>query len=273
MTCLKTPEQAAAFLQCSPKQVHAHAKSGELRYVDIGRGSKRPCRRFTDADLIDFAERRSRREQPCQSTSPNSRRTTTTPSMRGHRFYGSTGTGDRRKAEAIERAARERAGAVRRSIADIPHTFGEAATRFWHEAGQHDATNDDTLRNLLWLGNAMGEHTPLADVDGNLLHRIVARRRGERAKNAGVQDFRFHDFRHDFATKLLRETGNLKIVQRALNHAEIQSTARYAHVGACFFLFSLLREQGVGSSNLPTPTRFLANAFEPAACRGRQFQD
>jgi len=76
MTSLKTPEQAAEFLQCSPKQVHAHAKSGELRYVDIGRGNKRPCRRF--ADLIDFAERRSRREQPCQSTSQSSRRTTTT---------------------------------------------------------------------------------------------------------------------------------------------------------------------------------------------------
>jgi integrase len=319
--------------------------------------------------------------------------------VRGRRFYGSTGTGDRRKAESIERAERERAGAVRRSVADIPHTFGEAITRFWHEARQHDATGDDTLRNLIWLGNAIGEHTPIVDVDGNLLHRIVARRRGERAKNsdrfvsnatvnrtvieplrrlvvrakewgvqfpnepkgkdyrlreprervrelrveesnridvamrddyapffalaratgmrlnecllkwsevdwcarrivktgkdgnpvkvpitsavreilwplrghhpvyvftyvarrtregrkggdrypvtyngvktmwrrlrkrAGVQDFRFHDFRHDFATKLLRKTGNLKIVQRALNHAEIQSTARYAHVG------------------------------------------
>src|SRR6516165_1983993 len=81
MTCLKTPEQAAAFLQCSPKHVHAHAKSGELRYVDIGRGSKRPRRRFTDADLIDFAERRSRRETPtCQSTSLKTHRTTTSTS-------------------------------------------------------------------------------------------------------------------------------------------------------------------------------------------------
>ena len=43
-------------------------------------------------------------------------------------------------------------------------------------------------------------------------------------------DFRFHDFRHDFATKLLRETGNLKLVQKALNHADITTTARYAHV-------------------------------------------
>ena len=50
-----------------------------------------------------------------------------------------------------------------------------------------------------------------------------------RAK-AGIKDFRFHDFRHDFASKLLRETGNLKLVQRALNHADIKSTLRYAHV-------------------------------------------
>ena len=50
-----------------------------------------------------------------------------------------------------------------------------------------------------------------------------------RAK-AGVKDFRFHDFRHDFGTKLLRDTGNLKLVQKALNHADIKSTLRYAHV-------------------------------------------
>ena len=35
---------------------------------------------------------------------------------------------------------------------------------------------------------------------------------------SGVVGFRFHDYRHDMATKLLRETGNLKLVQRALNH-------------------------------------------------------
>jgi len=41
---------------------------------------------------------------------------------------------------------------------------------------------------------------------------------------AGVKDFRFHDYRHDFGTKLLRETGNLKLVQKALNHRDIKST-------------------------------------------------
>lgn len=47
---------------------------------------------------------------------------------------------------------------------------------------------------------------------------------------AGVQDFRFHDYRHDFGTKLLRETGNLLLVKQALNHRDIKSTLRYAHV-------------------------------------------
>ena len=47
---------------------------------------------------------------------------------------------------------------------------------------------------------------------------------------AGVFDFRFHDYRRDFATKLLRETHNLKLVQKALNHADIKTTAKYAHV-------------------------------------------
>jgi integrase len=49
-------------------------------------------------------------------------------------------------------------------------------------------------------------------------------------KRSGVVDFRFHDIRHDVATKLLRATGNLKLVQQALNHADIKTTTRYAHV-------------------------------------------
>jgi integrase len=47
---------------------------------------------------------------------------------------------------------------------------------------------------------------------------------------SGVTGFRFHDIRQDFATKLLRETRNLKLVSRALNHTAVKTTARYAHV-------------------------------------------
>jgi integrase len=47
---------------------------------------------------------------------------------------------------------------------------------------------------------------------------------------AKVVGFRFHDKRHDLATKLLRKTGNLKLVQKALNHRNIKTTLKYAHV-------------------------------------------
>ncbi len=53
------------------------------------------------------------------------------------------------------------------------------------------------------------------------------RRARARAK---LVDFRFHDIRHDVATKTLRETGNLKLVQRVLNHSSIKTTTKYAHV-------------------------------------------
>jgi integrase len=73
------------------------------------------------------------------------------------------------------------------------------------------------------LGRARGERYPLT-VAG-------AKSAWQRMRDkAGVKDFRFHDYRHDFGTKLLRETGNLKLVQKALNHRDIKSTLRYAHV-------------------------------------------
>ncbi|WP_025661833.1 tyrosine-type recombinase/integrase [Rhizobium sp. IBUN] len=49
-------------------------------------------------------------------------------------------------------------------------------------------------------------------------------------KEAGVEDFRLHDNRHDTATKVLRQTRNLKIVQRLLNHSNVATTSRYTHV-------------------------------------------
>jgi integrase len=49
-------------------------------------------------------------------------------------------------------------------------------------------------------------------------------------KASGVVGFRIHDYRHDFGTKLLRVTGNMRLVQQALGHASIKTTTRYAHV-------------------------------------------
>lgn len=47
---------------------------------------------------------------------------------------------------------------------------------------------------------------------------------------AAVADFRFHDLRHTAATRTLRATGNLALVQNMLGHAKVTTTSRYAHV-------------------------------------------
>jgi len=44
-----------------------------------------------------------------------------------------------------------------------------------------------------------------------------------------VENYRFHDNRHTAATRLLRATGNLLMVQRLLGHSDIATTTKYAH--------------------------------------------
>lgn len=77
------------------------------------------------------------------------------------------------------------------------------------------------LRNC--RGRVRGQRYPLTYSGVKITWRRLRTR-------SGVKGFRFHDFRHDVGTKLLRETGNLKLVQKALNHSDIKTTTKYAHV-------------------------------------------
>ncbi|VDS10075.1 Tyrosine recombinase XerC [Paracoccus haematequi] len=67
--------------------------------------------------------------------------------------------------------------------------------------------------------------TPISHKGGGLMEDFR-----EALEMANIEDFRFHDLRHTFATRVLRKTGNLKLVSRLLGHASIETTMRYAHV-------------------------------------------
>ena len=49
-------------------------------------------------------------------------------------------------------------------------------------------------------------------------------------KKAGITDFRFHDLRHDFATRLVKNGVELYRVGKLLAHRTVTMTKRYAHL-------------------------------------------
>tara|TARA_R110002020_G_scaffold21450_2_gene72843 strand:- start:1306 stop:1728 length:423 start_codon:yes stop_codon:yes gene_type:complete len=71
-------------------------------------------------------------------------------------------------------------------------------------------------------GGARGELKPIMREGLKITHARTCAK-------AGLVDFRFHDFRHTAATRLLRATGNLRLVQLLLGHGDIKTTMRYAH--------------------------------------------
>jgi integrase len=47
---------------------------------------------------------------------------------------------------------------------------------------------------------------------------------------AQIDNFRLYDLRHDFASKVMMKTGNIYMVSQLLNHKQIETTKRYAHL-------------------------------------------
>ena len=97
------------------------------------------------------------------------------------------------------------------------------ASILWPLRGHHPERVFTYVAQRTRVGRVKGQRYPMTISGAKSQWRRLR-------EKAGIENFRFHDIRHDVGTKLLRDTGNLKLVQRALNHADIKTTTRYAHV-------------------------------------------
>ena len=116
---------------------------------------------------------------------------------------------------------------------------------------------DEEVRDAIveWRGRAPDSPFVFSTLKGGPMTTTYARQFVKRAaQKAGIAEWERvspHTFRHTCATELLRETGNLRLVQVALGHSSVQTTQIYTHVAAVDLERVMTRRPGLRAVELP----------------------
>jgi integrase len=95
---------------------------------------------------------------------------------------------------------------------------------------RHIPMNKEALSVLRdWHEQRKESELVFPSADGGRLDNIKTSWEGL-IKAAQIKNFRFHDLRHDFASKLVMAGVDLNTVRELLGHADIKMTLRYAHL-------------------------------------------
>jgi integrase len=86
-------------------------------------------------------------------------------------------------------------------------------------------------------------------------------------RRTGLEDFRFHDLRHTFASHLVMKGASIKAVQELLGHADLKMTMRYAHLSQTHLkeAVAMLNKMGIDTKLTQTPHQNKkADSLKPA---------
>jgi site-specific recombinase XerD len=89
-----------------------------------------------------------------------------------------------------------------------------------------DETAKATLRGLERKGDLIFPNKNGKQIDGVPLYFAFH----EALKKSGINDFRFHDLRHTFASNLVMEGIDIVTVKELLGHKDLKMTLRYSHL-------------------------------------------
>ena len=85
-------------------------------------------------------------------------------------------------------------------------------------------------RQVEWLGE-IPEHVFTTRNGDPLSHRYVQKMVDNYSEKADIdKNVHPHTLRHTFATDLYRETGKIRLVQKALGHSDLSTTMIYTHI-------------------------------------------
>jgi integrase len=89
--------------------------------------------------------------------------------------------------------------------------------------------NEILFTSLAAIRSKMGSHYVFSHANGKPFIEIYY---GFKAacRRAGIEDFRFHDLRHTFASRLAIKGVDIRVIQELLGHKTLTMTMRYSHL-------------------------------------------
>lgn len=108
-----------------------------------------------------------------------------------------------------------------------PVYFSEYAAEIladYMEIRQSKYTAEEYENSPLFVTTSRGSYAKL--ISKNTVQKLVMKY----AKAYDKPNLTVHDLRHSFATYLLKQTGNIRVVQETLGHSNIKTTQKYTHI-------------------------------------------